>query len=869
MNQIKTFKSFLKTLAIFCLSLYAHSVIAQDKTVTIKEQQISIADAFSQIEKQTGFSIAYSHSELDVEKKITLSLNNVKIDAAMNQILRETNQTYKINGYHIIIIPKEADKQEEIKNKPTQTIRGVVIDSQTGMPIEFASIILENSGSGSTTDSLGRFGIKAVPVGRYNMRVSYLGYKTKIMPEIVVSSSKETTLEILLSEDVQALNEIVVHPQINKDGTLNPMALTGGRMISMEEAGRFANGFDDPARLVSAFAGVAGNVGTNAIAIRGNSPQFTQWKLEGVEIPNPTHFADLSGLGGGFFSALSSQVMGNSDFYNGAFPAEYNNALSGVFDMYMRNGNNRNYEHTFQAGLLGFDLASEGPISKKSGSSYIFNYRFSNTSLASGGDAELKYQDLSFKLNFPTRKAGVFSIWGLGLLDRNKPDAEEREKWETQSDRQSADMKLEKMAGGLTHKYFFNENTYLKSSVAATYSKDHTNVDQQTHSGLSIDVADIMNRKWDLVFSSYLNTKISARHTNRTGITLTGLIYDLDYKVSPDFGLDKPMEQISKGNGESSVLSAFSTSNINFGNQLTASIGLTSQLFTLNDNWTIEPRLALKWNMKPAHSLAVAYGLHSRREKLDYYFVEMKVDNKLESNKYLDFSQSHHFGLAYAWSITPQLHLKIEPYYQYLYNIPVEKGTSFSIINHQEFYLDRVLVNEGKGLNYGIDVTLEKYMEKGFYYMLTGSLFKSKYKGGDNIWRNTRLDRGYLFNFLSGKEWLVGKQRQNMFNVNVRLFFQGGDRYTPLDELKSSISKDIVFDETKAFSKKFDPAINGDLSVSYRINRKKISHEFSLKVLNAGGYTGMHYYEYDENTNRIKKEKGFGIIPNISYKIQF
>ena len=102
----------------------------------------------------------------------------------------------------------------------------------------------------------------------------------------------------------------------------------------------------------------------------------------------------------GLFSALSTQVMGDSDFLDGAFPSQYSNALSGVFDMQIRNGNNQKYEHTFQLGILGIDLASEGPISRKHGSSYIFNYRFSTTSLATGNDMNLKYQDLSFKLNF-------------------------------------------------------------------------------------------------------------------------------------------------------------------------------------------------------------------------------------------------------------------------------------------------------------------------------------------------------------------------------------------------------------------------------------------------------------------------------------
>lgn len=875
MNRITINKETDKILLFLFFAFLSLNATAQNdrKQITIQNKNISLKEVFTEIELQTGYSIAYELSAVDVKRKISLSLESQSIDKALAQILKDTRYSYKITGYHIIITPSGNELQKSTKEKtekPTQTVRGIVLDSKTNAPIEFATVRIMNVGSlGSTTDSLGRFRINNVPVGRCNIQTSYVGYNTNIFNEIPVTSSKEVYMEITLDENIHSLAEVVIQPEIKKDKPLNAMAITGGRMISMEEAGRFANGFDDPARLSSAFAGVAGDVGTNAVAIRGNSPQFTQWRLEGVEIPNPTHFADLTGLGGGFLSALSTQVIGNSDFYNGAFPSEYSNALSGIFDMQIRNGNNQKYEHTFQLGILGIDLASEGPISRKHGSSYIFNYRFSTTSLATGNDMNLKYQDLSFKLNFPTRKAGTFSIWGIGLIDRYKPEAIDRDEWETQGDRQSGNTAFDKAAGGLTHKYLINADTYIRSSLAATYSKDRTRADQMTEDDKLVHVGDIRNSKWDIVFNSYLNKKFNSNHINRTGITVTGLQYDLDYKISPNFGLDVPMEQISKGNGGSCVLSAYSSSVINLSNHLTTSLGITAQYFTLNKNWTVEPRAALKWSFNPKHALALAYGLHSRREKLDYYFVEQEANGKTESNRYLDFSKAHHFGLTYDWNINSYMHLKVEPYYQYLFRIPVEENSSFSIINHQSFYLDRILKNRGSGVNYGIDITLEQYMKNGFYYMITASLFKSKYKAGDNIWRNTRLDKNYLLNILAGKEWMVGRNKQNVLSLNGRIFFQGGDRYTPVDEGKSMIEHDIKFDETRAYSKKFDPSINGDISFSYRINKKKISHEFSIKMLNVGMRTGMHFYQYNEKTHKIEKKDGSGLIPNISYKIYF
>lgn len=233
--------------------------------------------------------------------------------------------------------------------QPGGNIRGVVTDAASGQTLSYVTVIVLNTNPtvGTTTDEQGAFNLPPLPVGRYNIQASFVGYEPATIREVMVSSAKETVLEITMKESVQALDEIVVRPKTNKEAPLNPMALAGARMLSVEEASRYAGGFDDPARLVGSFAGVAGDVTSNSIAIRGNSPQSLQWKLEGVEIPNPSHYPEIGGVGGGILTAFSSQVLGNSDFLAGAFPAEYNNALSGVFDMALRNGNNRQYEHTF------------------------------------------------------------------------------------------------------------------------------------------------------------------------------------------------------------------------------------------------------------------------------------------------------------------------------------------------------------------------------------------------------------------------------------------------------------------------------------------------------------------------------------------
>ena len=873
-NKYSLVGKFIGGWIVFWMGVFP--AMGQNGNITIQRDEIAIKQVFTLLEVQTPYHVAFNQTKFDAGKVIRLDVKNVSLDSVLSVVLKDSGFTWKINGKHIIIVPKESARQAEDKQAAVkQTIRGMVTDKASGEALPYATVTVVSGAflRGTTTDSLGRFVFVGVPVGRYDLKVSSVGYEPAMMREVLLTSAKETFCRLSLQEQLVTLDEVVVQAPVNKEQTLNPLALTGGRMVSMEEAGRYAGGFDDPARLVSSFAGVAGNFTSNSIAVRGNSPQFLQWKLEGVEVPNPTHFADMTGIGGGIFSALSSQVMGNSDFFNGAFPAEYSNAISGVFDMSMRNGNNQEYEHTVSVGTVGIDVASEGPFTKKHQGSYIFNYRYSTTGLIKDAidGLNLKYQDLSFKLNFPTSRAGTFSLWGIGLKDKHESQWEtDSAKWETINDREQGKVEMLKAAGGMTHRYAFQTDAFMKTSLAVAYSKDHVTMKQKTWEMQVVDVAYVQRSNWDVVFSSYLNKKFGTRHTNRTGFTVTGLTYDLDYKMSPNEGLAKPMENIAKGDGFSVIVSAFSSSVVRLTPRLTTNVGVTAQFFTLNHHWSVEPRVPLRWKMSERQSLSVAYGLHSRRERLDYYHIKTLATGDRLVNKDLDFAKAHHYVLSYGYALSENIYLKVEPYYQSLFNIPVEPNSSFSIINHNEWYLGKVLVNEGKGRNYGVDCTLERYLNKGYYYLFTATVFKSEYTGGDGVWRDTRMNRSYLFNALGGKEWMCGRQKQNVFSANLRLAYQGGDRYTPLDVSASVENKDVKFDETRAFSEQLSPILSADITLSYRINRKKLGHEFSVKLLNATGRSGIYDYDYNDRKDVVERRKVDGLFfPNISYKIQF
>ncbi|MBW1298434.1 TonB-dependent receptor [Aquimarina litoralis] len=758
----------------------------------------------------------------------------------------------------------------------TQTIKGHVFDNASQEPIPYATVAILNVQPiiGTTTDIEGNFILEDIPVGRYNIEVSFLGYEPLIIPEIVVTSAKEVNLTIELTESPYALDEVIIRPKTRKEKPINKMATVSARMLSVEEASRYAGGFDDPARLASSFPGVAtSNVGNNAIIVRGNAPKYLQWKIEGIEIPNPNHFANLSAFGGGGLTALSSNLLANSDFLTGAFPAEYNNALSGVFDIKMRNGNSVDHEHSIEAGLIGIDLTSEGPLGKKEkGASYLANYRYSTLGLISpllpDDSGDINYQDISFKLNLPTKKAGLFSVWGIGLVDNSETlpekDLNNQVYYE---DIEQQDVSQYMGAFGINNRLSLKNSAYLNTTISTSTNGISLKTDRLNSQSQLQPENEINNNHYNIIFKSYLNKKFSTKHTHRTGITYRGLAYHIDLKERDEN--TNTLNTIASENGFSSLVSLYSQSSLSF-KKWKLNLGINAQLFSLNNSISIEPRLGTSHQINENNAVSFGYGLHSRIEPLNIYFARTIDINNVQANRELKLSKAHHFVLAYDWNISKNLHLKVEPYFQYLFDIPIVTNTTTSLINlEQDWFITDRYINAGKGQNYGIDITLEQYMNNGFYYLISGSIFDSKYKTDTNEWFNTRFNKSFLITALAGKEFRFGKSKQSLLGINIRASVQGGNRYSPIDNQASILQSDVVYNDANPFTQQAKTAFLTDFTINYEWNKQKSTQRLSLKVLNATNFEEFQGHRFNLQTNTVDKFKEAIIIPNISYKIAF
>ena len=769
-----------------------------------------------------------------------------------------------------LVLPLVAHSQDI-----TQTLRGTIYDQSTHEPLIGATIVVQNSQPviGTTTDEAGNFSITNLPLGRVSLEISYIGYESRVIPEVLITSAKEVVLSIALKEAATELEGVEVVAGIRKEKALNAMATVSARTFSVEETQRYAGGLSDPARLASAFAGVStGNLQDNSIVVRGNAPQGVQWRLEGVEIPSPQHFSGGNVIGGGLVTLFSNQVIGNSDFLTGAFPAEYGNALAAVFDVKMRTGNTSRYEHTAQAGILGLDFASEGPLSRAKGASYLLNYRYSTLGLLSDlkinkTGQRIKYQDLSFKLNFPTEKAGTFSLWGIGGIDNTHKDAlSAPADWKTDIDRVNNNWDTYVGTVGLRHQITAGERSFVESHLAFSGTDDRISTDYLSDDA-SVFTPDSRLKKQNgtLTLATSLTHKLSPLATLKVGISSKQLFYKYNLSAAQDY-VPSTYARIVNSAGNTHLTEGYAQLKYQLSPSLLANVGLRAHYFGLSKELSLESRAGLAWKLSDKHSLSFGYGKHSQPEDLNVYMIEV---GGVAVNKDLKLSDAHHFVLGYDWMLTDKLRFKAEAYYQYLWNIPGEEGTSYSLINlRRALYLNKALVNNTKGRNYGIDLTLERFLGDNYYYLITGSIFKSEYKAGDNLWRNTLYNKGFVLNALFGKEFYFANNRK-VLDVNARVSVTGGERYSPILESQSVAQKRVIYDESRAFSEQFRTLTYADLTVNYRINHHKSSSVFSFQMKNILGAPIYIDHNYNYQTGQIELSKATLIIPNISYKIEF
>jgi hypothetical protein len=694
---------------------------------------------------------------------------------------------------YLVILILILNSGESFSQKRGQTVRGTLSDRITGTPLPGAAVFIEvfSPPVGTSTDINGQFKLEQVPYGRYSIKVRLIGYAPLEVNDVIVGAGKEVVLELYLEESVSELKEVTISGA-RKSETLNSMATLSARSFTMEEVERYAGGRADPSRLAANFAGVsAQNDARNDIVVRGNSPQGLLWRIEGLNVPNPNHFNTL-GTTGGPVSALNTNTLRNSDFFTSAFPAEYGNAVAGVFDLGFRTGNTEKREHTIQLGALtGLEAMAEGPVKKGSGASYMAAYRYSFTGLAQqigipiGTAATPYYQDISFKINSAEGKAGRLTLFGIGgssKIDFLHDEIDEEDIF-AEPDRDSY-VNSNIGAMGLKHFIRLNNKMFLTSMIGASYTSNTFDSDAIDSSGAGRKITDLSSEQTQYTVNSTLNYAMNSKMLIKAGLQSEIWSIDLDYR---DREFSNDWLQIWKTHRQTTLSSGFAQFRYSPGSHWTFNAGIRSQALALNNTISVEPRAGIRYALNQKHAIAAGYGFHRQMQPLSVYFYrDPRTDGSFnESNRELTFTGSHQWSVSYDWTPVQEWRIKSELYYQRIIDVPVEiDRSSFSLLNEGADFIPTErgrLVNDGKGVNLGLELTMERFFSKGYYILFTGSLYDSEYKGSDGVWRNTAFNGGFVYNILGGKEWAVGSQKLDKVNLDVKFVQSGGRYFTPVD----------------------------------------------------------------------------------------
>ncbi|MDX2362687.1 MAG: TonB-dependent receptor [Crocinitomicaceae bacterium] len=787
----------------------------------------------------------------------------------------------------IILLFSNSGNAQEI----TGTIKGIVIDELSEEPIVGAKIILLDSDPtvGAFSDVDGLFRIENIPSGRHGIQISFIGYKPVTMLNLEVLT-KELDFEIKMVSLVKDIGEVTVRAN-NTEEVSNNMVTNSGRSFAIEESQRYAGSLGDVSRMAQNFAGVQGSNDTrNDIIVRGNSPTGVLYRLEGIDIPNPNHFANF-GTTGGPISMINPNMLTKSDFMTGAFPAEYGNANAGVFDLKLRNGNAEKFEFLAQVGFNGFEGMAEGPFSKKSRASFVINYRYSVIELLQlmginfGSSSLPKYQDLSFKINIPS-KQGVTSIFGIGgisevdLLSSTPGDEDEL------FGESGVDTYFTGMTGffGINHKQRINSNSFLRFNLgvqAATNVIQNDTLDINYENPFTTYFKDALQGK-QTTGIHYIN-KLNSRHFIKAGIFADYLFFNLiDSVYRSELNGFVPLHDTQSG---TMLFQPYLAYQYKISDDVTLNAGLHYQHLLIDNQWNLEPRFGILWSMNERNNISFAYGYHSQMQPLEMYFQENQIgpNEFVQSNNSIGFTKSHHGVIGYSTYFKHGIHLKFEGYGQYIHNAPVEiKTSAYSMLNYgADFYtvIPDSMSNAGTGTNYGLEITLEKRMEKGFYFMFNGSLFESRYKGSDGVERNTGFNGNYTTNLLGGYEFRFnenkglnkrGKAKPIIaLAADVKFVMNGGGRYTPLLLQESGIAGEEVRDLTRINEAQYPVYYKLNVRISFKFIMKKTTQELAFDIQNVTNRRNVFYQAYEAETNSIRTTYQTGLLPLVQFRVYF
>lgn len=737
----------------------------------------------------------------------------------------------------------------------TQILRGRIMESFTQKPISDAAVIVDNDLAGTYSDINGLFIFKDIPVGRHRLVVRSVGFQTIVLTDVLVESGKESVLDIVLKPIDMALDTFVITAQSQNNERVSYPSVSVIEKLRFQYPATYA----DPARYASYSAGVAvDNDQANNLSIRGASPNAMQWYMEGAEIVNPNHLSnagtltDRASANGGGVMILSAQLLDNTTLYQGAMPVAYGNALAGALDMRLRKGNDEKRQSTISLSLIGLDAATEGYFSKKSKASYLVNYRYSTVGLLSQlgvplGDEAINYQDASFNIHLPTRKMGEFSIFGVGGVSENIFKAKASTEWKVDKDSQDISFHGRMGAFGIKHQINLGKNTLWKSVFVASALNNERQAIGYNRLAQPIIVDKINNTHSKFFFRTDLEHKLGSRTEGGIGVVVKreDLLNENIYKTSS-------LSTIYGADGGSLSVIPYADISGKMTQKLSYRVGLRATYFDFNKELSFEPSAILNYALKSHTYFQLNYSRQSQLLQPQFYFAQNEKGAYI--NKNLDLVKSDNISIGINSRFKNDIRSHFEIFAQQYSNVYYTQDASLMVISILDDLNSLNAISSAKGTaqTYGAAWSLNQSTAKGLFWQLNFAGFNARFMNDKGVDRSLTYNNIYTTNALLGKEWAMGANKNKLVGVSGRAVTRGG--FWSLQD-KNWTQGNSYF--------------RADLNVYFKRNHKNWHSTVQLDIQNVTNRENAWTVVYDNLQKRFLPKKQLGMIPNLTYKVEF
>lgn len=754
------------------------------------------------------------------------------------------------------------------------------VKDEMGTPLFGASVYLENTQIGITTNEDGFFILKGIKPGSYNLTASYLGFQPQTKYNIIVKSKGNQQYNFFLTVASEKLQEIVITNRKISRPKETPLST---QTLSATEIATYPGGNNDVVNVAQSLPGVSPSVGgfRNDLIIRGGAPNETVYYLDGMEIPNINHFS-TQGSSGGPVGMLNVAFIDDVTLSSSSFGAQYDNPLSGVLQFKQRKGNNRKFNGNFRLGASETALTLEGPLfknnAKESKTSFIVSARRSYLKFLFeliGLPIRPDYWDYQYKIAHKVDDYNEISVLGIGSVDDFSIEAPKEYDEEQQATLEQVPI-IEQQTNtmGVSWKRRFKDGSGFFQTTLSTNSLTNQFTryqDNETKSNVYFsNNSKETETKFRFQYTKFLSnwkfsTGVNTQYSNYSNSTID-VRSNIDYNTKINF---------YKYGYFANTTTSF------FDDKLDFSFGfrLDADTFTKNNSRSVNfsPRMSLSYNLNEVWKLNASSGIYYKI--LPYTSLGFRDASNNLINKDEDYTQSIHYVVGIERILSPASSITFEGFYKKYNKYPISvldgvslanKGAGFEVLGNEE------IETIGKGRTFGTELLYQQKLTNNFYGIFSYTFFYSEFTGFPtskyvpSVW-----DSRHLISFTGGY-----KLKKN-WELSSRIRFSGKTPYVPINKEETLNSyPNIVLDYSRLGELKLKAFNQLDVRIDKKWNLKKYAIDLYIEFQNLLTHNAPQPPEYGLERNdkgeqvtpkslvEIKTDDG-KLIPSIGFVIDF